>query len=44
MKYVFDPEILREVARSHRKHPPRTAAFFLGRTGGIGSRKAMSAA
>ncbi len=43
MKYVFDPEILREVARSHHKHPPRTAAFS-GRTGGVGSRKAMSAA
>ena len=27
MKYVFDPDILSEVARSHRKHPPGTAAF-----------------
>ena len=27
MQYVFDPETLCEVAHSHRKHPPRTAAF-----------------
>ena len=27
MRYVFDPEIRREVVRSHRKHLPRTAAF-----------------
>ena len=43
MQYVFDPEILCEVAHSHRKHPPRTAAFS-SRARGVGSRKVMSVA